>query len=201
MFRSLSAIDFRRLQCVQKDFAKIGANTTKYSHIIPVRKTRHWLPIKHLSVFKTALLVYKYLHSGYPKYFEPFLKARHSVHRTRRGQSDGMLVEIPHFASDISLKKHFGLSFASDAPRIWYDLPDDVYSAKPLFIQEEVENLSLCKSISTLVFWSCLCLSLWRQPLQCFTDYDLCLLVLCAVESVNKWRLSATKVLLEVELT
>ena len=29
-------------------------------------------------------------------------------------------------------KKHFGLSFAYDAPRIWNDLPDDVRSAKSL---------------------------------------------------------------------
>ena len=78
-------MDLCRLQCVQKDIAGIVANTTKYSHIIPVRKTLHWLSTKHLSVVKTALLVYKFLHSGYPKYFEPFIKARHSVHRTHRG--------------------------------------------------------------------------------------------------------------------
>ena len=33
-----------------------------------MRKTLHWLPIEHRSIFKTALLVYKFLHSGYPKY-------------------------------------------------------------------------------------------------------------------------------------
>ena len=38
-------------------------------------------------------------------------------------------------------KKYFGLSFAYDAPRIWNDLPDDVPSAKSLFIQEKFENL------------------------------------------------------------
>ena len=33
----LSALDLRRLQCVQNSFAKTVANTTKYSHINPVR--------------------------------------------------------------------------------------------------------------------------------------------------------------------
>ena len=61
----------------QNFLAGIVANTTKYPHITPVRKSFHWLPIKHCSVFKMALLVYKFLHSGYPKHFEPFLKPKH----------------------------------------------------------------------------------------------------------------------------
>ena len=118
LFRGLSALDIQRLQCVQNSLARIVANTTKYSHITPVRKSLHWLPVLHCSVFKTALLVYKFLHSGHPKYFELFLKPRHSVYRTRRSQSDGVLLEVPHCAYD--------------APRIWNDLPDDVHSAKSL---------------------------------------------------------------------
>ena len=89
-----------------------------------------------------ALLVYKFLLSGYPKYFEPFLKPRHSVYRMRRSQSDGVLLEVPYFASTYKSKNYFGLSFAYEAPRIWNDLPDDVHSAKSLLIQKEVENLS-----------------------------------------------------------
>ena len=85
----------------------------------------HWFPIMHRSVFKTAILMYKFLHSGYPKYFEPFL-------RMHRSQSDGVLLEAHIFASIYKSKKHFGLSFTFDAPRIWNDLPDDVCSAKSL---------------------------------------------------------------------
>ena len=134
LFRSLSALDLRRLQCVQNSLARIVANTTKYSHITPVRKSLHWffLPIMHRSIFKVALLVYKFLHSGHPKYFEPSLKPRHSMYRTRRSQSQGVLLEVPHFASIYKSKKQFGLSFAYDAPMIWNDLPDDVRSAKSL---------------------------------------------------------------------
>ena len=46
LFRSISALDLRRLQCVQNSLARIMANTTKYSYITPVRKSLHWLPIK-----------------------------------------------------------------------------------------------------------------------------------------------------------
>ena len=99
LFRSLSALDLHSLQCVQNSLVKIVANTTKYSLIISVRKSLHWFPIKHHSGFKTVVLMYKFLHSDHPKYFEPFLKPTHSVYRTHRSQSDGMLLEVSHFAS------------------------------------------------------------------------------------------------------
>ena len=110
LFRGLSALDIRRLQCVQNSLARFVANTTKYSHITPVRKSLHWLPVLHRSVFKTALLVYKFLHSGHPKYFEPFLKPRHSVYRTCRSQSDGVLLEVPHCASIYKSKSILALA-------------------------------------------------------------------------------------------
>ena len=132
LFRGLSALDLRKLQCVQNSLARIVANTTKYSHITPVRKALHWLPIKYCFIFNTAVLVYKFLHSGNPKYFELFLIPRHSAYNTRRSQSDGMFLEVPHFASGFKSRKHFGLSFAYYTPMIWNDLPDEVRSANSL---------------------------------------------------------------------
>ena len=55
VFRSLSALDLRRLEYVQNSLARILANTTKYSHITLVKKSLHWLPIMHCFVFKMAL--------------------------------------------------------------------------------------------------------------------------------------------------
>ena len=121
LFRGLSALDLHKLQCVQNSLFRIVANTTKYSYISPVRKALHWLPIKYRSIFKTAVLVYKFLHWGNPKYFESFLIPRHSAYNTRRSQSD--------FASVFKSQKNFGLSFAYDAPMIWNDFPDVVRSA------------------------------------------------------------------------
>ena len=92
LFRGLSALDLHKLQCFQNSFARIIANTTKYSHITPVRKALHWLPIKYSSIFKTAMLVYEFVHSGSPKYFESFLIPRHSAHNTHRSQSDGIFL-------------------------------------------------------------------------------------------------------------
>ena len=62
LFRSPSALNLHRPQCVQNSLARIGANTTKYSYITSVRKSLHWLPIMHR--LQDALLVYNFLHSG-----------------------------------------------------------------------------------------------------------------------------------------
>ena len=99
-----------------------------YLHITPVRNTLQWLPIEHCSVFNTALLVYKFIQSGYPKYVEPLLKPRHSVFNVHRIQVDGVVLDVPHFASVCKSSKNFGLNFAYDAPVIWNDLPDNVPS-------------------------------------------------------------------------
>ena len=104
LFRGLSVSNLRKLQCIQKSLVRIVCRATYLSHTTPLRKALHWLPIRHRCIFKTALLVYKYLHTNSPKYFSPFLKVRQST-------------------------KQFGLSFAYDAPKIWNELPDDVRSA------------------------------------------------------------------------
>ena len=52
--------------------------------------------------------MYKFVPSGNAQYFEPFLKPTHSVYRNYRSQSEGTLLEVPHFASIYKNKKHFG---------------------------------------------------------------------------------------------
>ena len=84
----------------------------------------------HCCIFKTALLVYKYLHTNCPKYFSPFLKVRQCAYNTRLSQSDGIILHVPQYQPSIyKSTKQFGLSFAYDAPKIWNELPDDVRSA------------------------------------------------------------------------
>ena len=100
------------------------------SHTTPLRKALHWLPIRHRCIFKTALLVYKYLHTNCPKYFSPFLKVKQCAYNTQLSQSDGIILHVPQYQSSIYIStKQFSLSFAYDAPKIWNKLPDDVRSA------------------------------------------------------------------------
>ena len=130
LFRGLSVANLRKLQCIQNSLARIVGRTTCLSHTTPLRKALHWLPIRHRCIFKTALLVYKYLHTNCPKYFSPFLKVRQCAYNTRLSQSDGIILHVPQYQPSIyKSTKQFGLSFAYDAPKIWNELPDDVRSA------------------------------------------------------------------------
>ena len=68
LFRSLSKFNLRKLQCIQNSAARIISKTSGYASITPVLKKLHWLPVEHRSVFKTATLVCKFLHTGFPKF-------------------------------------------------------------------------------------------------------------------------------------
>ena len=63
----------RKLQCIQNRAARIVSNPSRYTSITPILKKLHWLPVEHRSVLKTATLVYKFLHTGFPKYLAPSL--------------------------------------------------------------------------------------------------------------------------------
>ena len=89
--------------------------------------------------------MYKFLHNGYPKYFVPFLKL--DIVLTRKIKADGVFLVVPlHYMS----AKHFGPSFAYNAPKIWNDLPD-VCLATSLHSFRKKLKTYLCTTISTLI--------------------------------------------------
>ena len=107
-------------------------NITKYSHITSVRKTLHWLLIEHCSIFKTASY---WCSSVYIVVIQNILYLSlnlDSLYKTCKSQADGVFLVVPYFATYRSTK-HFGLSFAYDAPKIWHDLSDDVLLATSLY--------------------------------------------------------------------
>ena len=87
LFRGLSCFNQHKLQSIQNTLACIVTNHRKYAHVTPILKQLHWLPVKCRCIFKTATLVYKFLHSGYPSYFEPFLSLSSCSYSTRHSHS------------------------------------------------------------------------------------------------------------------
>ena len=128
--RDLRSLNQHKLQCIQNTLARIVTNHRKYAHVTPILQKLHWLPVKYRCIFKTATLVYKFLHSGSPSYFEPFLSFSSCPYSTRHSHPDRQYLTVPPFHSSVfKSAKHFGHSFAFDAPKIWNDLPQDVRSA------------------------------------------------------------------------
>ena len=66
MFQSAQIAEYSEYSCLYRHKSK------KYAHVTPILKQLHWLPVKYRCIFKTATLVYTFLHSGFPSYFEPF---------------------------------------------------------------------------------------------------------------------------------
>ena len=114
-----------RLLCVT--LARIVTNHRKYTHFTPILKKLHWLPVKYRCMFKTSTLVYKFLHSGSPSYFQLFLSLSSCSYSTRRSHPDRQYLTVPPFRSSVFKSvKQFGLSFTFDAPKICNELPHDV---------------------------------------------------------------------------
>ena len=127
LFRSLSKFNINKLQCIQNSAARIVTNTSRFSSMSPVLKTLHWLPVEHRSIFKTSTLVYKFLNTGFPKYFSPYLVPYHSGYNTRSSCGDGNFLVVPRFLPSIHKSaKQFGHSFSFNAPTVWNALPDEV---------------------------------------------------------------------------
>ena len=114
LFRSLSKVSLHRLQSIQNISARI-----KYTRITLVLRKFHWLPIQFRSEFKLATLVYKFIHTGFPKYFAPHLSTYHTTYNTRHSQSVANFLSVPKFQPTIHKStKQFGFSFAFDAPTV-----------------------------------------------------------------------------------
>ena len=87
LFSSLSKVNLHRLQSIQNSAARIVTNLYKYTRITPLLRKLPWLPIQFRSEFKLATLVYKFIHTGFPKYFAPHLSTYCTTYNTRCSQS------------------------------------------------------------------------------------------------------------------
>ena len=102
LFRGLQCFSQHKLQSIQKTLVDIATNHRSYAHITPILKQLHWLPVKYRCMFKTATLVYKYLHSGSPSNFQPFLSFSSCSYSTRCSHLDYQYLTVPPFRSSVS---------------------------------------------------------------------------------------------------
>ena len=132
LFHSLSSHNATRLQYVQNALAQFVTGASKYIHITSTLRALHWLPIRRI-IFKTLVLVYKYLTTGQPKYFAPYLSLYKSAMNTRHSKPPKFNLQVPHYCASIHKSNvHFNNSFSYDAPKLWNDLPHDIRSAPNL---------------------------------------------------------------------
>ena len=110
-----------KLQRVQNAVARLTTGTAKFSHITPVLRTFHWLPIKQRVQFKMLILVFKAINGLAPNYITNLVNICPSKYLLRR--KNEILLE-PYNGKT---KKTLGdRAFAVAAPRLLNSLPREI---------------------------------------------------------------------------
>ena len=121
LFRSLSSLNMRKLQCIQNTLARIVTNCNKYTRASPILKRLHWLPVESRCIFKTATLVTLVL-------FCPLVAEDIVQDTTIQIKGSWRFLNSVH----LYINPKIGHSFAFDAPTVWNHLPNEVRSAPTL---------------------------------------------------------------------
>jgi len=112
----------QRLQSVQNAAARLVTGARRSDRMTPILRQLHWLPVRQRIIFKTAVLVYKYLHGMAPPYLSTYceLTSSHGGRRHLRSAESGQLI-VPR------MRTNYGdHSFAVHGPVAWKSLPADL---------------------------------------------------------------------------
>ena len=108
-----------KLQKLQNAAARIVTLSGKRSHITPVLKSLHWLPLKERLVFKILLLVFHIVNGTSPSYNKSLIH-NYQPSRTLRSSNSGLL-QVP-----VSRKSWGERAFAHAGPTLWNSLPQSL---------------------------------------------------------------------------
>ncbi|KAI2645342.1 hypothetical protein H4Q32_028855 [Labeo rohita] len=120
LYTGLNQSLLNRLQLVQNAAARLLSNTSKRSHISPVLRSLHWLPVRFRVKFKILMFVFKAINGLAPVYLAELVMVYQPA-RTLRSSEHTALV-MPKF----NYKKFGGWSFAIQGPKLWNALPEQL---------------------------------------------------------------------------
>ena len=109
-----------KLQVLQNTAARIITRTSRHSHITPVLKTLHWLPIKARLQYKVALYTFKALNGLAPLYLEQLVQ-RYAPRRSLRSETSNTLVVQRRKTATYGDR-----AFRNSAPVLWNSLPQEI---------------------------------------------------------------------------
>ena len=109
-----------KLQSVQNAAARLISKTQSQSHITPILKYLHWLPICKRIEFKILLLTFKHIRGESPHYFNTMIQGNFNV-STRPTRHNTLC--LPRRDTRHTLKTYGHRSFTIAAPILWNRLP------------------------------------------------------------------------------
>ena len=112
----LPVSELQKLQKIQNSAARILTSVNRHSHITPVLKQLHWLPITHRIKYKIIVLTYKCINNLAPKYLTDLVTLRTA--RRTRSTDDNLKIETPR----TKLVTAGDRAFISASPHLWNKL-------------------------------------------------------------------------------
>ena len=106
----------KRLQNIQNAAARIVTLSSKSTHITPILKELHWLPVRERIIYKLMLLVFKSLNKMSPSYISELLQPYKPSRNLR--SSTKFLLDVPR-----SFNSWGDRAFSIAAPQLWNTLP------------------------------------------------------------------------------
>ena len=122
LFYGLPKYSIHHLQKVQNTVAQIITNSPHFSHITPILKSLHWLPIFYCNNFKICCITHCALFLGEPFYLSTLLTHRSNTHSLRTTSFSSLLLTY------FNKKSNGFRTFSYAAPFLWNHLPDTVRS-------------------------------------------------------------------------
>ena len=116
-----------KLQRVQNTAARVITKTSRYSHITPVLRELHWLPVHTRVEFKVLVYVFKALHGQVPIYIRNLLEV-YTPRRQLRSQDECFPLVVPKTRT----VTYGDRCFMTAAPKLWNALPNNLRSCETL---------------------------------------------------------------------
>lgn len=130
LLAGLPASAIKPLQRIQNAAARLVFNLPKFSHVSPLFKELHWLPVIARIRFKTLVLAYKAVVGTAPTYLQTLVRSHTPARTLRSTTSAGRLVP-----PSLRTGKHRSAKsqlFSVLAPQWWNELPAVVRTAETL---------------------------------------------------------------------
>ncbi|KAM9399248.1 uncharacterized protein ACWYII_031534 [Salvelinus alpinus] len=129
LLAGLPACAIKPLQLIQNAAARLVFNFPKFSHVTPLLRSLHWLPVEARIRYKTMVLAYGAVRGTAPPYLQALIRP-YTQTRALRSSTSALLASLP-------LRKYSSRSaqsklFAALAPQWWNKLPHDARSAESI---------------------------------------------------------------------
>ncbi|XP_064877885.1 uncharacterized protein LOC135572926, partial [Oncorhynchus nerka] len=129
LLAGLPACAIKPLQLIQNAAAHLVFNLPKFSHVTPLLRSLHWLPVEARIRYKTMVLAYGAVRGTAPQYLQALIRP-YTQTRALRSSTSGLLASLPlrKYSSRAAQSK----LFAALAPQWWNKLPHDARTAESI---------------------------------------------------------------------